>query len=275
MRTLFVNATETIRRDILHGAAVIWSTGRRSGREYLIQIVPLSRTKLTFTDTETVSVNRPPLSSVRLFDCRTCQQQASSGGLVLRQHHVSGHQRFVPSATQIASLACALIAAQGISSSSARAMDLDAGGLSDMGIASFYRAAGKLTASGERMNPAAFTAAHRSLPFGTRITVTNLYNARSVVVRINDRGPFVRGRVIDLSPAAALAIGIKGLALVSLSLGDDQNHRAIILPDAASKSDCGGGDCYATTLTPGLQQILARASAVSGASLYVSTVVDH
>jgi rare lipoprotein A len=85
------------------------------------------------------------------------------------------------------------------------------------GIASVY--SGGLTASGERMNAGAMTAAHRTLPFGTNVTVVNNTNGRAVVVRINDRGPFVRGRVIDLSPAAAHAIGISGLAPVSLSVG--------------------------------------------------------
>ena len=64
------------------------------------------------------------------------------------------------------------------------------------------------TASGERMNPNALTAAHRSLPFGTKVLVENLGNGRSVVVRINDRGPFVGGRIIDLSKAAAAQIGM-------------------------------------------------------------------
>jgi rare lipoprotein A len=85
------------------------------------------------------------------------------------------------------------------------------------GIASVY--SGGHTASGERMNPSAMTAAHRSLPFGTSVTVVNRNNGRSVVVRINDRGPFIRGRVIDLSPAAAHEIGLSGLAPVSLILG--------------------------------------------------------
>ena len=80
------------------------------------------------------------------------------------------------------------------------------------GIASFYGAyfAGRKTASGERFNPARMTAAHRSLPFGTRVRVTNMRNGRSVVVRINDRGPFIRGRVIDLSKGAAGVIGMIG-----------------------------------------------------------------
>ncbi|MBI1622803.1 septal ring lytic transglycosylase RlpA family protein [Aquamicrobium zhengzhouense] len=74
------------------------------------------------------------------------------------------------------------------------------------GGASWY-ALGSKTASGERMNPAAMTAAHRSLPFGSKIKVTNQRNGKSVVVRINDRGPFIKGRVIDLSRAAAAELG--------------------------------------------------------------------
>ena len=77
--------------------------------------------------------------------------------------------------------------------------------------------AGKRTASGERMNPGAMTAAHRTLPLGSIIRVTNLRNGRSVTVRVNDRGPFVRGRCIDLSYGAAVAIGALGLSRVSVS----------------------------------------------------------
>jgi rare lipoprotein A len=77
------------------------------------------------------------------------------------------------------------------------------------GRASWYALHSK-TASGERMNPSALTAAHRSLPFGTKLRVTNQGNGRSVVVRINDRGPFVRGRVLDLSKGAAGQLGFIG-----------------------------------------------------------------
>ncbi len=79
------------------------------------------------------------------------------------------------------------------------------------GIASWYGPGfhGRKTASGEKFNQNALTAAHRSLPFGTRVKVTNLNNGRSVVVRINDRGPFTRGRIVDLSAGAARAIGLK------------------------------------------------------------------
>ena len=74
------------------------------------------------------------------------------------------------------------------------------------GSASWYALTSK-TASGERMNPAAMTAAHRTLPFGTKLVVTNQRNGKSVTVRINDRGPFIRGRVLDLSKAAAHQLG--------------------------------------------------------------------
>jgi rare lipoprotein A len=86
------------------------------------------------------------------------------------------------------------------------------------GMASHYSHAGKRTANGERANPGGMTAAHRSLPFGTHVKVTNRKNGRSVVVRINDRGPFVGGRVIDLSTAAARAIGFTGVAPVHLAV---------------------------------------------------------
>ena len=75
---------------------------------------------------------------------------------------------------------------------------------------------GRKTASGERMNPRALTAAHKTRRFGSHVMVTNLGNGRSVSVRINDRGPFVRGRCIDLSRAAANAIGMGGTARVSV-----------------------------------------------------------
>ena len=82
------------------------------------------------------------------------------------------------------------------------------------GIASVY--SGGRTANGEHASAGKLTAAHRSLPFGTLVKVTNRHSQRSVVVRVNDRGPFVRGRVIDLTPAAARAIGFSGLAPVTL-----------------------------------------------------------
>lgn len=87
-------------------------------------------------------------------------------------------------------------------------------------IASYYgkELAGRPTASGERFNPSAMTAAHRTLRFGTRVRVTNSRNGRSVVVRINDRGPFVKGRSIDLSSGAARAIGMGSSAHVRMQV---------------------------------------------------------
>jgi len=85
------------------------------------------------------------------------------------------------------------------------------------GIASVYSTRdGLKTASGARMSDHALAAAHRTLPFGSRVQVTNRRNGKSVVVTINDRGPFIRGRIIDLTPAAARALGFSGLTQVSI-----------------------------------------------------------
>jgi rare lipoprotein A len=87
------------------------------------------------------------------------------------------------------------------------------------GIASIYgHESGSRTASGARLRVGELTAAHRTLPFGTRVKVTNRRNGQTVIVRINDRGPFVRGRVIDVTPAAARALGFSGLTRVSLAV---------------------------------------------------------
>jgi rare lipoprotein A len=82
-------------------------------------------------------------------------------------------------------------------------------GYKTSGKASYYadKFQGRKTASGERYDQNAKTAAHRTLPFGTKVKVTNVKNGRSVVVRINDRGPFVKGRIIDLSRSAFARIG--------------------------------------------------------------------
>ena len=92
--------------------------------------------------------------------------------------------------------------------------------MAQSGIASVYGYDGQKTANGERASSHGMTAAHRTLPFGTHVRVTNTRNGRSVVVRINDRGPFVRGRVIDLTPAAAKALGFSGLAPVNVARAD-------------------------------------------------------
>jgi len=86
------------------------------------------------------------------------------------------------------------------------------------GWASWYgpRFHGRRTANGERFNKFQLTAAHRTLPFGTRVRVTNLQNGRSTVVRINDRGPYIRGRIIDLSYAAAIQLGMHRQGVVQV-----------------------------------------------------------
>lgn len=84
------------------------------------------------------------------------------------------------------------------------------------GIASIY--SGGRTANGEHASASGLTAAHRTLPFGTMVRVTNTHTGRSVVVRINDRGPFVHGRIIDVTPAAAHVLGFSGLAPVTLAV---------------------------------------------------------
>ena len=87
------------------------------------------------------------------------------------------------------------------------------------GVASWYGPGfhGKKTANGERFNTNDLTAAHKTLPFGTKVQVTNERTGKSVVVRINDRGPYAHGRVIDLSKAAAEAVGISGVGQVILA----------------------------------------------------------
>ncbi len=91
------------------------------------------------------------------------------------------------------------------------------GGGSLHGIASFYWQP-QAVASGGRFNPNALTAAHKTLPFGTRVRVTNKRNGKSVVVRINDRGPYIKGRIIDLSRRAAGVISMRGAGIAPVSV---------------------------------------------------------
>jgi rare lipoprotein A len=90
------------------------------------------------------------------------------------------------------------------------------------GLASFY-SHGTRTANGEKFDPGQLTAAHRTLPFGTRLKVTNVATGRSVTVRVNDRGPFIAGRIVDVSHSAAQSLGMttRGLAKVKLDVVED------------------------------------------------------
>jgi rare lipoprotein A len=104
----------------------------------------------------------------------------------------------------------------------------------ETGLASWYgpRLHGKLTASGEIFNQEKFTAAHRTLPWGSRVKVTNLANGKSVVVQINDRGPSVRGRILDVSRAAARALGMvkSGTTTVRIEwLSDPEKSNELVL----------------------------------------------
>ena len=110
----------------------------------------------------------------------------------------------------------AAVTAAIISILSCMAIDVMAG---QIGMASYYKY-GRKTASGEKFNPQGLTAAHRTLPFGTKVRVVNVKSGKSVVVRINDRGPFIRGRIIDLAFGAARAVGLHraGVAKVRIDV---------------------------------------------------------
>jgi rare lipoprotein A len=106
----------------------------------------------------------------------------------------------------------------------------------ETGLASWYGRGfhGKLTASGEVFDQEKFTAAHRSLPWGSRVRVTNLANGKSVEVRINDRGPIGKGRIIDVSRAAARILGIVGAGIASVRverLSDSEKSNELVLQD--------------------------------------------
>ena len=103
----------------------------------------------------------------------------------------------------------------------------------ETGVASWYgpKFHGKLTASGEVFNQEKFTAAHQTLPWGSRVKVTNLANGKSVDVRINDRGPFGKGRIIDISRAAARALGMMGRGITTVRvewLSDSERSNKLV-----------------------------------------------
>ena len=98
--------------------------------------------------------------------------------------------------------------------------DAPRSGYNETGKASFYamKFQSRKTASGERFDQSANTAAHKKLPFGTKVKVTNVKNSKSVIVRINDRGPFVRGRIIDLSRSAFSSIGATSAGVIDVKI---------------------------------------------------------
>jgi rare lipoprotein A len=144
------------------------------------------------------------------------------------------HRRTIKAAPLTAALTCVLATGAQITPSLARTHSANEAGAfaratkADFGsalsgVASVYH--DRMTASGEHMNPNAMTAAHKTLPLGSIVTVRNHRNGRAITVRINDRGPYVRGRVIDLSPGAARVLGVDGLAPVSLSVAGRAGRR--------------------------------------------------
>ena len=156
-------------------------------------------------------------------------------GFAIATSHIAAHAQSVPDADSsnfsFADAFATLGAPQALTASSPDAVDLSTldiprgpAVLEDLGsgVASYYgkRFHGRRTANGERFDMTAMTAAHKTLPFGTYVRVTNRSNRRSVTVRINDRGPFIRGRTIDLSRAAAEEIGMiqRGHASVTMEI---------------------------------------------------------
>lgn len=143
------------------------------------------------------------------------------------------------------------------------------GTLVGTGVASWYggKFHGRLTASGERFNRMDLTAAHKSLPFGTRVCVRNVSTGKTVLVRINDRGPFAPGRVIDLSQAAAQELGIQGLGIKPVELykmhGKDDTCPDELLTAGSRLDDTdGGGEANGTG-----KRMVLPANAVTPAAL--------
>ncbi len=148
----------------------------------------------------------------------TLSSNTGQEGLFLTSKGTSMHRRSVLPVLLRATLCAAALAVSG-----AQAMtSIDA--FQQCGKASWYKLGGT-TASGERADPNELTAAHRTLPFGTLVDVTNLSNGKTITVRINDRGPYSKGRVIDVTYAAAKKLGFirKGVTRVHVSSGPDQN----------------------------------------------------
>lgn len=107
------------------------------------------------------------------------------------------------------------------------------------GVASYYskQATGARTASGDRLHHDSLTCAHRTYPFGKYLKVTNPANGRTVIVRVNDRGPFVRGRIIDLSWGAARELGILSQGLASVTVEPTEPVRYVLLPSLETLQD--------------------------------------
>jgi rare lipoprotein A len=144
-------------------------------------------------------------------------------------------------------------------------LPIDDAGADQLGHASWYSLPSNITANGERMDPNELTAAHRSLPFGTKVLVENLANGRSVVVRINDRGPFIGGRIIDLSQAAAASIGMidAGTAKVRVIAADGSALAALGEATAKAKAETKTGVAATAKAKTDVSETAAKATAVA------------
>ena len=158
-------------------------------------------------------------SSFLLFAAAAVLIAPANPAHAARAAHVSraahaAHAAHAARAVHAARIARAVRAARAVHAArAARAASYSA----QSGIASIYSTKdGPKTASGARMSNHTLTAAHRFLPFGSKVKVTNRTNGKTVVVTINDRGPFIRGRIIDLTPAGARALGFSGLTKVTI-----------------------------------------------------------
>ncbi|MEZ5925546.1 MAG: septal ring lytic transglycosylase RlpA family protein [Hyphomicrobiaceae bacterium] len=143
----------------------------------------------------------------------------------------------------------------------------DAKAYSQTGIASYYWQ-GKRTANGESYKPDGISAAHKTLPFGTRVKVTHLGTGRSIVVRINDRGPFIKGRIIDLSRGAAGVLGIKGSGVARVRIevvGSVKSSKKAKTRKASKKS-------YATNAVTKKNKKKAKSAAVNTTAVSSKTV---
>jgi peptidoglycan lytic transglycosylase len=126
-----------------------------------------------------------------------------------------------------------------------------------VGDASWYSLPENITANGEQMDPKELTAAHRSLPFGTRVLVENLSNGQSVVVRINDRGPFIGGRIIDLSKAAAASIGMINAGTAKVRVTTEDGGILDPLGQQTASAKDGAADADSATSQAGVKEAKA------------------
>ena len=139
-------------------------------------------------------------------------KRLSAVELIAAPTEVTEERRPMPQGVRLASLGGDQVAPDKATDRKAKAQKSD-----QVGVASYYWQP-QVLASGGRFNPNAMTAAHKTLPFGTRVRITHLGNGRSVDVHINDRGPYVAGRIVDLSKAAAGKIGMTGQGVARVSM---------------------------------------------------------